>query len=341
MPQTLATRRVLFASLLACAALGAGPPPETMQRIFLGHPFDTWTVVGGAAKFALDETDPTRPVLTGNGPIAKNGFLVSPFLLCDFQFEAEVKIGAEMNSGIQIRSRVDDNAVRGLQVEIDPSDRKWSGGIYDEGGKGWLASLKDNPAAQAAFKVGDWNLYRIECEGPSIRTWINGVPCSRWLECNTFSGVLAFQVHSGPKCEVAWRNPRFVPRGAYAWSALPTAAQSTADDLTTVRIPDHCEGIAIDATGAYEVRCVTVLGKEVAAFEADLSPIEGEVAVSSGEVFVVWTRGEGKAQTSTGSMQFTIPTDSSIDALRIRVGKGGALRALRALLPTQPLPYDR
>ena len=37
--------------------------------------------------------------------------------------------------------------VHGYQVEIDPSDRAWSAGIYDEARKGWLYSLENNPKA--------------------------------------------------------------------------------------------------------------------------------------------------------------------------------------------------
>lgn len=312
-----------------------------MSSVFLGHPFETWKVVGGEAKFEFDMREPARSVLTGRGPISKNGFLVSPFDLCDFFLEVEVKIGTEMNSGIQIRSRVEDDAVRGLQVEIDPSDRKWSGGIYDEGGRGWLASLKDNPAAQAAFKVDDWNLYRIECEGPSIRTWINRVPCAHWLECKSFRGVLAFQVHSGPKCEVAWRNPRFVPRGGYAWLELPADAHKSEGGLHTITIPTDCQGIAIDGTGPYIVRCSSNLNKEVVAIEADLSPIEGDTGAAAGEMFVVWSKDEGKAQNSSGSIVFPISKEFPVTSLQVSTSRDGSVRSLRALLPTQTLPSDR
>ncbi len=50
-----------------------------------------------------------------------------------------------MNSGIQIRSEsthdYNNGRVHGYQVEIDPSARAWSGGIYDEARRGWLYPL--------------------------------------------------------------------------------------------------------------------------------------------------------------------------------------------------------
>jgi hypothetical protein len=57
-----------------------------------------------------------------------------------------------MNSGIQIRSlskpEFNNGRVHGYQVEIDPSDRGWSGGIYDEARRGWLYQNEMIPAAK-------------------------------------------------------------------------------------------------------------------------------------------------------------------------------------------------
>ena len=47
-----------------------------------------------------------------------------------------------LNSGVQFRSNSKpdyrNGQVHGYQYEIDPSARAWSGGIYDEGRRGWL-----------------------------------------------------------------------------------------------------------------------------------------------------------------------------------------------------------
>jgi hypothetical protein len=65
-----------------------------------------------------------------------NAFLCSARDYGDFILELEYKVDPQMNSGIQIRSesKPDYNrgVVHGYQVEIDPSERAWSGGIYDE-----------------------------------------------------------------------------------------------------------------------------------------------------------------------------------------------------------------
>ena len=104
--------------------------------------------------------------------------------------------------------------VHGYQVEIDPStDRAWTGGIYDESRRGWLVDLTDKPEAQKAFKQNEWNGFRIECRGASIKTWLNGVPVADLKDEMTPSGFIALQVHGVDKdqtepMDVAFRNLR-------------------------------------------------------------------------------------------------------------------------------------
>lgn len=212
----------------APAPKSAGPAP-----LFTAIPYETWKILGGHATFELAQTaDGT--VLTGRGPLQINGFLTSPRAIGDFRLAVDVKLGSrqsplgeKMNSGIQIRSQEMAGTVGGLQVEIDPTKRAWSGGIYDERGRDWLAPLKDSTpeaeAARAAFRLGEWNRYEIECIGPRIRTKVNGVPCAVWYD-GIVSGLVAFQVHNGAACEVAFRNPMFEELGAHSWRAMPDAA---------------------------------------------------------------------------------------------------------------------
>jgi hypothetical protein len=122
--------------------------------------------------------------------------------------------------------------VYGYQIEIDPSDRAWSAGLYYEGGKiddaattdpkkpvwirkgEWLNDLKENEAARKAFKFNDWNHVRVVAQGHRIQTWINGVPAADYTEHDEKafapSGLIALQVHAvkgktEPK-EVRWKN---------------------------------------------------------------------------------------------------------------------------------------
>ena len=122
-----------------------------------------------------------------------------------------------MNSGIQFRSlsKADykDGRVHGYQMEIDPSDRAWSGGIYDEARRDWLYIPNSNPEGKKAFKKDAWNKYRIEAIGNIIRTWVNGVPVAYLVDDVTAKGFIALQVHAigkndTPGKQIRWRNIR-------------------------------------------------------------------------------------------------------------------------------------
>lgn len=146
-----------------------------------------------------------------------NSFLCTEAEYTDFVLEVEVKVEKGLNSGIQIRSISDPNVmagkVHGYQVEIDPGDRAWSGGVFDEGRNGWLYPLSINAKGRQAFKKEEWNKYHIEAIGPSIKTWINGVACANLLDSQTARGFIALQVHQIKRPEqvglnVQWRNIR-------------------------------------------------------------------------------------------------------------------------------------
>ncbi|MEL6676969.1 MAG: DUF1080 domain-containing protein, partial [Bacteroidota bacterium] len=144
-----------------------------------------------------------------------NSFLATEKTYGDFILEVEFLLEGDMNSGIQIRSnqQTDGGRVFGYQVEIDPSVRAWSGGIYDESRRGWLYPLALNEDARSAFKAGAWNHYRIEAIGPLMRTWVNGIPAAHLYDDMTGEGFIALQVHSIGDQEAAgktvrWKNIR-------------------------------------------------------------------------------------------------------------------------------------
>ena len=148
-----------------------------------------------------------------------NTFLATNEVSDDFILVFEFKVDDGLNSGVQFRSNslpeFHEGRVHGYQFEIDPSERAWTGGVYDEARRGWLYPLNYNPEGQKAFKNGEWNKARVEAIGNSIRTWVNDVPCTDLLDNTTASGFIALQVHSIGSAEqegktVAWRNIRIL-----------------------------------------------------------------------------------------------------------------------------------
>ncbi len=183
--------------------------------IFDGETLKGWTVKGGNAEYAVND----EAIVGITKHDTPNTFLTSDKMYGDFILELDYLVDSTMNSGIQIRSNsIPDyynGRVHGYQIEIDPSERAWSAGIYEEGRRGWLNPLSKNSAAQKAFKQNEWNHYRIEAIGDTIKTWINNVPAAYVIDDATASGFIGLQVHSiGEKqeagTEIRWKNIRIL-----------------------------------------------------------------------------------------------------------------------------------
>lgn len=206
-------KRLIIIHLICFTCALPGFAQDGWQSLFNGKDFKGWKQLNGQAKYRV-EGDQIVGVSTLNTP---NSFMTTEKNYSDFIFEVEVRVDARLNSGIQFRSLskpdYNNGRVHGYQAEIDPSQRAWSGGIYDEARRGWLYPLSDNPKGQKAFVNGAWNKYRIEAIGHEIRIWINGINTANIVDNETAEGFIALQVHSiGNKeqegSEVRWRNIR-------------------------------------------------------------------------------------------------------------------------------------
>lgn len=210
-------RNVWVAQLDAPLASSAAAKPGawgSWQTLDAAAVVRDWRVRGGAATFVAENGE----IVGRSAPNSANSFLVSPREYGDFELLLEFKQHADLNSGVQVRSAVDggwDNRagkVIGYQVELDPSARAYTGGLYDEARRGWLYPLIDNPSARRAYRKDDWNTLRIVAQGPHIRTWINSVPAADMFDAVDASGRIALQVHGvGDKAEpmeVRFRNVR-------------------------------------------------------------------------------------------------------------------------------------
>ncbi len=210
--------RTLFclASLVVTALASAQEPED----LFADASFDAFTKRGGSGSYAFDGN-----ALVGTSAGYPNSFLCTKQTYGDFELEVEFKVDDALNSGIQIRSETNGKGkVFGYQVEIDPSPRSWTAGIYDESRRGWINDLADNEAARKAFVHADWNSLRVVCEGPRLRTWINGIAAADLLDVATLSGFVAFQVHgmpkSAPPSQVRWRRARITGHGKHVWQPM-------------------------------------------------------------------------------------------------------------------------
>ncbi len=201
-------------ALILCTSGQAAEPEASLQLVFNGKDWTGWDL-RGQAKYSIRDG-----VIVGETGKGGHGWLCTSRTYGDFRLELDVKIDTG-NAGIQIRSHIDAQDVMvGYQIEVDPSKRAWSGGLYEQGGRGWLQPLTNNPAAQQAFKVGQWNHYRIEAIGDHLRSWVNGVPATDYLDAESLEGIIALQVHAGQDVHVEYRNIRLADLGRHAWKPL-------------------------------------------------------------------------------------------------------------------------
>jgi hypothetical protein len=223
----ISTPPALLALLLITSSLTAAEKAadaDGWQALFDGKSLDGWVQRGGKAKYAVEDGQ----IIGSSAPSTPNSFLCTQREFTNFVLELEFKVQTGLNSGVQVRGlyaekpgetmwkgrkvKLPAGRVYGVQVEIDPSARAWTGGLYGEGGGGWFNDLKANEPARKAFKAGEWNKFHIECRGESVKTWLNDVPAAEVKDDLTLSGFIGLQVHGvgarKESMEVRFRNIR-------------------------------------------------------------------------------------------------------------------------------------
>ena len=223
----------IFIAALACIFFSTNNAISQNWRDLVQNDLSGWEKRSGTAEYKV-EGDQVIGISKVGTP---STYLCTKELYTDFILEVEVKVDVGLNSGIQFRSNsisdYKNGAVHGYQCEIDPSDRKWSGGIFDQSRRGWIYPVTMNEPGRQAFRNGTWNQYRIEAIGNEIRTWINGVQVTNLVDDMTSKGFIAFQVHSIGKDEsrdglqVRWKGARVLTENPeqYRWPVASHAKE--------------------------------------------------------------------------------------------------------------------
>lgn len=186
-------------------------------------------VVSGTASYKVENGVLIGTTVEGS----PNSFLIKgPYR--DFELEFEVRTDDALNSGVQVRSQVakaGDPVPQGEKTGKAPAAGKMygpqceiaingtAGDFWDESRRRtWWSILTQTEgirteAANAAFKRGEWNHYRIIVQGDHYRSWVNGVPTADFRQPHDPKGYIGFQVHGigarkGP-FSVRWREVRF------------------------------------------------------------------------------------------------------------------------------------
>ncbi|QDT94126.1 family 16 glycoside hydrolase [Gimesia algae] len=177
------------------------------QSLFDGKTFSGWH--GNEEIFHIENGEIIAGSLTEK--VERNEFLRSNKEYDDFELKLEFKLlGEKTNAGVQIRTAEipDHHEVSGYQADLGTG---YWGCLYDESRRkkilaGPPAELRDLPV-----RMNDWNNYRIRCEGPRIRIWINDVQTVDFTEADPqipLKGIIALQIHGNLVNEAHYRNVR-------------------------------------------------------------------------------------------------------------------------------------
>jgi hypothetical protein len=135
-----------------------------------------------------------------------NSFLVTAHDYANFVLKASVRLTPDDgNSGIQIRSQVIPQGMRGYQVDIgDP----WWGHLYVESTqRGILVPVGDRQKRRELVRSNDWNNFVIVCRNSHILSLLNGEVTADLVDYyGEKTGRIGLQIHVGPPMKVDFRD---------------------------------------------------------------------------------------------------------------------------------------
>lgn len=231
-------KKTFLLLLVTIMASGIYAQSGGWTNLFDGKTLNGWKRLAGLAEYKVEDGAIVGTTVFNSG----NTFLVTEKEYTDYILELDIRIDdTTANSGVQMRSHFNPaghegkGLVYGCQFEIDPSSRRWSGGIYDEGRRDWLYPGSLHPEAQSALKIGQYNHVRMECIGHEMKTWLNGTPVAYLVDTVDNKGFIGLQVHAVGKEEfsgekVYFKNIRIqtsglkptpFPKGIYVVNNIP------------------------------------------------------------------------------------------------------------------------
>jgi hypothetical protein len=203
-------RRALLAiALMALGLAGAsGQGPSRYVALFDGRTLAGWE--GNTATIWRIQ----RRALAGgslDAPLPRHDYLCTTRAFANFDLRVKVKLVGDSvaNGGVTFRARrlVDPpNEVSGYQADMGES---YWGGLYDQSRRNRFLAQPAPAEVAKILKPNDWNQYRIRCEGPRIRIWLNGVQTVDYTETDESvarSGTMGLQIHGGTRAVAAYKK---------------------------------------------------------------------------------------------------------------------------------------
>lgn len=189
--------------LLAVLAAPAAESEKGFVPLFDGKTLSGWD--GDPRLWSVE--DGTIVGTTDNKRLTHNSFLATKKKYKNFVLTLKFKL-RNHNSGVQFRStQKPDHVVQGYQADI--AEQRYTGILYEEGGRGILKDV--DPAKVAQFTNRDgWNTYVITADGPHITQVLNGHMTVDYRETDAqhgaTEGIIALQLHAGPSMKVWFKD---------------------------------------------------------------------------------------------------------------------------------------
>jgi hypothetical protein len=181
-------------------------PAPGWTSLFKGKDLSGWKNNGQEKWIVEDGT------ILCESTVNKYGYLTTEKSYRNFDLRLKFKPEADGNSGVFLRSKVTGidpehgPDIEGIQVEVDPSVGKHTGGLYESGGRGWVAMPTE--AGEKALKPGTWNDLEVSAHGNHIVTQLNGVKIVDFTDsAQRFNeGVIGLQIHTGGGVKMRWKD---------------------------------------------------------------------------------------------------------------------------------------
>lgn len=206
-----AATKTLFSVVALTILLGLSAHPQTAQDsgwtpLLNGKDLSGWKNNGQEKWVAEDGT------ILCQSAANKYGYLTTEKTFVDFELKLKFKSEALGNSGVFFHSKITGidpehgPDIEGMQVEVDPSVGKHTGGLYESGGRGWM--VQPTAEGEKALKPGEWNDLEVSVRGSHIVTQLNGVKIADFTDTapKHTDGVIALQIHTGGGVRVRWKD---------------------------------------------------------------------------------------------------------------------------------------
>ena len=180
------------------------------KPLFDGTTFNGWE--GNMEFFRIKDEAIVAGRLTDKIP--NNEFLctTSEYENFDLQLKFKVVGSPQANAGVQFRTKRIPNHHEVIGFQADIGQKYW-GALYDESRRRKILAAPPAEDIPKIANIDGWNSYRIFAKGNHIQLFLNGHKTVDYIEKDPNiekKGVIALQVHSGPACEIHYKDIQII-----------------------------------------------------------------------------------------------------------------------------------